>query len=307
MAAAPARVTVRVPATTANIGPGYDSFGLALGLYNTFTAEPADTWRVDVTGEGVGELSGGAENVVAFAMARGLAACGVPARAAHITCENAIPTGRGLGSSSSALVGGLLLADAWCGGALGREGVFSIAAELEGHADNVAAAVFGGLTACWNDGVHRCTPLTPAPLAVVVVIAAEPLSTKAARAMLPDTVPFADAAFDAGRAGLAMAGLLLGRGDLLRAGLADKLHQPYRAQAIPDFDAVCSALLDAGADGAALSGAGPTVMGIVTAEDDAAAFDRAVRVAAKAQQILSPTGRRAPLALAIDRTGAVVL
>ncbi len=307
MAAAPARVTVRVPATTANIGPGYDSFGLALGLYNTFTAEPADSWRVEVTGEGAGELSSGADNVVASSMARGLAECGVAPEMAHIVCENGIPTGRGLGSSSSALVGGLLLADAWCGGALGRDGVFSIAAELEGHADNVAAAVFGGLTACWEDGGHRCAPLTPAPLAVVVVIAAEPLSTKAARKMLPDTVPFGDAAFDAGRAGLAMAGLLLGRGDLLGAGLADKLHEPYRAKAIPDFDIVRTALLDAGADGAALSGAGPTVMGIVTADDDAAAFERAARVAEKAQRILSAGGRRAPLALAIDRTGAVVL
>lgn len=306
MAAAPARVTVRVPATSANIGPGYDSFGLALGLYNTFTAEPADAWSVHVSGEGSGELSGGADNVVASSMARGLAECGISG-AAHISCENEIPTGRGLGSSSSALVGGLLLADAWSDGALGRDGVFSIAAELEGHADNVAAAVFGGLTACWNDGGHRCTPLKPAPLAVVVVIAAEALSTKAARAMLPDTVPFADAAFDAGRAGLAMAGLLLGRGDLLGAGLADKLHQPYRAKAIPDFDVVCAALLDAGADGAALSGAGPTVMGIVTADDDAAAFERAARVADKAQRILSASGRRAPLALVIDHSGAVVL
>jgi homoserine kinase len=304
--AAPARVTVRVPATTANIGPGYDSFGLALGLYNTFTAEPADAWSVDVTGEGAGELSSGADNVVASSMARGLSECG-SSGAAHIICENGIPTGRGLGSSSSALVGGLLLADAWCGGALGRERVFSIAAELEGHADNVAAAVFGGLTACWEDGGHRCAPLTPAPLAVVVVIAAEPLSTKAARKMLPETVPFSDAAFDAGRAGLAMAGLLLGRGDLLGAGLADKLHQPYRAKAIPDFDTVRTALLDAGADGAALSGAGPTVMGIVTADDDAAAFERATRVAASARQILSAGNRRPPLAVVIDRTGAVVL
>jgi homoserine kinase len=307
VAAAPARVTVRVPATTANIGPGYDSFGLALGLFNTFTAEPAEVWSVDVLGEGAGELSSGADNVVASSMARGLAECGVPAGAARITCENGIPTGRGLGSSSSALVGGLLLADAWCEGALGREGVFSIAAELEGHADNVAAAVFGGLTACWNDGGHRCAPLTPAPLAVVVVVAAEPLSTKTARAMLPDTVPFADAAFDAGRAGLTMAGLLLGRGDLLGAGLVDKLHEPYRATVIPDFDAVRAALLEAGADGAALSGAGPTVMGIVTADDNAAAFERAARVAEAARRILSLSGRRPPLALAIDRTGAVVL
>jgi len=120
-------------------------------------------------------------------------------------------------------------------------------------------------------------------------------------------VPFGDAAFDAGRAGLAMAGLLLGRGDLLGAGLADKLHQPYRAKAIPDFDVVRAALLDAGADGAALSGAGPTVMGIVTANDHDAAFERATRVAASARQILSAGNRRPPLALVIDRTGAVVL
>lgn len=304
------RAAVRVPASTANLGPGYDSFGLALGLYDLFTAEPAEEWRVDVGGEGVGELSAGADNQVARAMARLFAEVACDVRAAHLVCENGVPTGRGLGSSSAAIVGGLVLANALAGDPLTREELLPLANELEGHPDNVAAALYGGLTVCWTEaGEPSCALLQPSGgLAAVVVVSDGSLATVDARHMLPETVPHADAAFNAGRAGALVAGLLLGSAELVRVGLEDRIHQPYRAAAVTDFAEVRDALLKAGAGGAALSGAGPSVIGLVTGPDDDAALMRAQEVADRASQLLAGVaGRRAPLALGIDRSGAVLL
>ncbi len=301
--------TVRVPATTANLGPGYDAFGLALGLYNTFSAEPAGEWSVEVLGEGADTLRRDAENRVAKAMAAGLDAAGLGGNAARIATRNEIPPGRGLGSSAAAIVGGLMLADAFSEGALGRERVFELAVAMEGHPDNVAAALFGGFTIGWTDAGSKAVSIQPAGgLAAVVVIADWELSTLQARGMLPATLPHADAAFNAGRAGLVSAGLVLGRDDLLRAGLEDRLHEPYRSAAIPDFKLVTAALEDAGALGAVLSGAGPTVIGLVTGADDDAALDEARAVADRCARPLSVIGgRRAPLALRLDREGAALL
>lgn len=303
------KIAVRVPATSANLGPGYDSFGLALGLYDIFTAEDADDWLVDVGGEGAGELETGAGNLVARSMARLFAACGSEGRAAHVSCVNGIPTGRGMGSSSAAIVGGLVLANAMLDLPLASEEIFRVATELEGHPDNVAAALFGGLTLCWTEeGEPSCVLLQPAPMAAVAVVSAEPLATPEARRMLPAAVPHADAAFNAGRAGVLVAGLLLGGAELLAAGLEDRIHEPYRAAVIADLADVKAALCEAGADGAALSGAGPTVVGLVTAADDDAAMVRAKDVATRAAEALSSSGaRRAPIALGIDRSGAVLL
>jgi homoserine kinase len=301
---------VRVPASSANLGPGYDSFGLALALYDLFTAEPADAWSVEVGGEGEAELSHGADNQVARAMARLFAEVGSDIPAARLVCTNGIPTGRGLGSSSAAIVGGLVLADALADSALPREELLRLATELEGHPDNVAAALYGGLTVCWSsDGEPSCALLQPGRgLAAVAVVSDVPLPTKTARAMLPASVPHADAAFNAGRAGVLVAGLLLGERLMLAEGLQDRLHEPYRAVAITDLADVRAALLAAGADGAALSGAGPTVIGLVTGADDDAARARAEEVAeAAAGPVAGLPGRRQPLALGIDRTGAVLL
>jgi homoserine kinase len=303
------RASVRVPASSANLGPGYDSFGLALGLYDLFTAEPAEEWHVEVGGEGEGELLTNGDNQVARAMARVFAAAGGPT-AAHLVCENGVPTGRGLGSSSAAIVGGLVLGNAFVREPLPKEELFRIAVELEGHPDNVAAALFGGLTVCWSDDDEpSCALLQPAcGLAAVVVVSEQPLATVKARAMLPASVPHADAAFNAGRAGVLVAGMLLGSGELVSVGLADRLHEPYRAAAVTDLEDVRAVLVDAGADGAALSGAGPTVIGLVTAADDDAALERAAEVAASAGAALAgASGRQAPLAVGIDRSGAVLL
>jgi homoserine kinase len=301
-------VTVRVPATSANLGPGYDSFGLALGMFNQFSAEPSDEWTVEVVGEGKDVLGTGPGNKVAVAMQAAFAEAGEPDRSARVFCVNKIPLGQGLGSSAAAIVGGLLLADTMSEVPLGRNRVFEMAAEMEGHPDNAAAALFGGMAISWRDdtGDPRCASIEPVcGLAAIIVLATEPLSTSEARLLLPTEIPHADAAFSASRAGLLAAGMSLGRSDLLAAGLHDRLHEPYREHAVPDLEKVRDALVDAGALGATLSGAGPTVIGLVDAESDDKAFAVARAVAERAGRALRDhEGRLAPRAIPIERAGA---
>lgn len=299
-----------VPASSANLGPGFDSFGLALELHNRFEAQLADEWKVEVRGEGAGVLPSGAGNVVAVAMARAFVEAGRPELKAEIGCVNRVPTGSGLGSSSAAIVGGLLLGERLAEADFGDARRLEIAAELEGHPDNVAAALFGGFTVCWmEDAGARFARFEPARgLAVVVVPAPNELSTAVARAMLPDAVPHADAAFNVAHAGLLAASIAAGRPELLGAALADRLHEPYRAPAVEDLQAVHDILRDAGAAGVALSGAGPTVIGLVAGDTDEAAHALAEEVAARAAAEIQALGtRKAPQALKVDRAGARLL
>lgn len=301
---------VVVPATSANLGPGFDSFGLALSLSNRFEAELASGWHVEVEGEGAGVLRTDASNRVAVAMARGFAEAGRPELAAHVRSRNDIPTGNGLGSSSTAIVGGLLLAEALAGVSFGEQRLLEMATELEGHPDNVAAALFGGFTVCWQDaGRPHCARFEPARgLAAVVVVANAELPTKKARAMLPKAVPHEDAAFNVAHAGLLAAAIAAGRPELLGAALRDRLHEPYRASAVADLSAVHDILRDAGAAGVALSGAGPTVIGLVAGDTDEAAHAFAEEVAGRcADRIRALGSRRAPMALHVDRAGARLL
>ncbi len=243
-------------------------------------------------------------------MALAFEALGTPDLRASIGCVNLIPLGNGLGSSSAAIVGGVLLAEELAGKSLGEQARLELAAEIEGHPDNVAAALRGGFTVCWNDGRSvRTARFQPARgLAVVVVVANEELSTKTARAMLPEAVPHADAAFNVAHAGLLAASIATGRPELLGAALADRLHEPYRASAVADMQEVHAILRDAGAAGVALSGAGPTIIGLVAGDTDEAAHDLAQEVAERAADRVRALGtRRAPAALRIDRAGARVL
>ena len=303
------RVAVRVPASSANLGPGYDSFGLALALYDEFEAHGATEWSVEIHGHGEGRLRLDGGNLVARACSLAFDELGEghPAAAA-IVCANGIPTGSGLGSSSAAIVGGVMLGHLLAGHPPTPAAVLDLAGRIEGHPDNVGAAVLGGFTVCYSNGAPHCVGLPIAGgIAAVVVTRDEPLPTSEARRLLPGLVPHGDAAFNAGHAGLVVAGVTLGRADLLAAGLHDRLHEQYRAAAIGDLDELRGILLDAGADGAALSGAGPTVVGIVTAGDDGAAFERAREVAARADGPVGRLeGRRTPFAASVDRTGAVV-
>jgi homoserine kinase len=178
---------------------------------------------------------------------------------------------------------------------------------MEGHPDNIAAAFVGGFTVCWTDaGAPRFARFQPARgLAAVVVVATAELSTKTARAMLPEAVPHADAAFNVAHAGLLAASIATGRPELLGAALSDRLHEPYRASAVGDLQAVHDILREAGAAGVALSGAGPTVIGLVAADTDELAHVHAEQIAERAADRVRALGtRRAPEALRIDRAGA---
>lgn len=301
--------TVSIPASSANLGPGFDSFGLALALHNRFSAELADEWSVEVVGEGAGRFSRGAHNRVARAVARVFAEAGRSGQAARIRSENSIPSGAGLGSSAAAAVGGLMLGDALIGAGLGPDRLLELASELEGHPDNAAAALHGGFTVCWAEDSPKCLRIEPARgLAAVVVGADAPLATQASRGLLPADVPHTDAAFNAGRAGLLVAGIALGDDGAIAAGLADRIHEQYRSTAVGDLEQVRTALVAAGAVGAVLSGAGPTVIGLVSGADDASALARAASVAEAAHDAVTAlSGRRAPLALGIERSGATLL
>lgn len=301
---------VLVPATSANLGPGFDSFGLALDLHNRFEAELAPEWSVVVSGEGEGALATDGTNLAAVAMSHAFAEAGKPDLRAAIRCDNLIPTGSGLGSSSSAIVGGLLLGERLAGAHFTDERRLELAARIEGHPDNVAAALFGGFTVCWTDeGRARCARFEPARgLAVVAVPALMELATVTARALLPDAVSHKDASFNVAHAGLLAASIAAGRPELFGDALADRLHEPYRATAVVDLQAVHEVLRDAGATGVALSGAGPTVIGLVAGDTDRAAHELAIEVAGRAAApIRELGGRGVPQALAIDRWGARVL
>jgi homoserine kinase len=306
-----ASATVRTPATSANLGSGFDTFGLALGLYNQISAELADggQWHVQVVGEGEHDEGLLTDDRVVAAMKRLFAEAGRPELSARVFCRNAVPIGHGLGSSAAAIVGGLMVANALVSSPFGTHEIFQMAAELEGHPDNVAAALVGGFTMCWGDGSAQYARVEPVcGLAVVCVGSDRPLTTRKARELLPASVPHADAAFNVGRAGLLTAGIALGRRDLIGPGTADRLHEPYRLSAVPDLDAVREALLVAGADGAALSGSGPTVIGLVCGKDDAEGLERAQSVAAEAGRLLEGVaGRLTPAVYPVDRVGATLL
>jgi homoserine kinase len=301
---------VLVPGTSANLGPGFDSFGLALDVANRFEAELAGDGHVDVEGEGAGVLATDGRNRVAQAMARAFAEAGRPELRAEIGCVNRVALGNGLGSSAAAIVGGLLLGEALAEVELGQQRLLEIATEMEGHPDNIAAAFVGGFTVCWTDrGQPRFARFQPARgLAAVVVVANGELSTKTARAMLPEAVPHADAAFNVAHAGLLAASIATGRPELLGFALADRLHEPYRASAVADLKQVHDILRDSGAAGVALSGAGPTMIGLVAGDTDELAHEMAQQVAERAADRVRELGtRRAPEALRIDRAGARLL
>jgi homoserine kinase len=258
-------IGVRVPATSANLGPGFDVLGLALGLYNEIVYEEADRVSVTVEGEGAGRLDTGAGNIVARAALMAHEAAGRRFAGAAIHCVNRIPPARGLGSSAAAWVGGLVAANAALGSPLDRDAVLALACRAEGHPDNVAAALLGGLTVSCLSG-ERVTavslPVT-ADLGWVVLVPGFESSTREARAVLPDTVTRADAVFNLQRMGLLLAALASGRVDVLGVAMEDRLHQPQRLALFPWMEAVRRAALEAGALGCVLSGAGPSLLAAV--------------------------------------------
>ena len=267
--AAPTRV--RVPASSANLGPGFDAFGLALTLYDDVVAQVSDDAgiRVDVHGEGADAVPRDHRHLVAKAMLRGFDALGGRPRGVDLVCANRIPHGRGLGSSAGAIIAGLLLARALVVGGEERlpdPALLELATSLEGHPDNVAACLYGGVVVAFTraTGQVEVLRLTAAPSIVpVVCVPSSSVPTKKARALLPETVPHADAAFNAARAAL-LVPALTSRTDLLLEATDDRLHQPYRRPAYPRTADLVAKLRGAGIP-AAVSGAGPTVLALADA------------------------------------------
>ena len=273
-------IVVRVPATSANLGPGFDVLGLALGLYNEIVYDEAGRVTVTIEGEGAGRLDTGAGNVVARGVRMAYEAAGRRFPGAAIRCLNRIPPARGLGSSAAAWVGGLVAANAMLGSPLERDTLLTLACRAEGHPDNVAAALLGGLTVSCVAGetVVALSLPVPADLLWVVLVPETESSTSEARAVLPDTVKRADAVFNLQRMGLLLAALASGRVDVLGAAMEDRLHQPQRQTLFPWMDAVRQAALEAGALGCVLSGAGPSLLAAVrgVGQPVAGAMERAL-------------------------------
>ncbi|MBW6456019.1 MAG: homoserine kinase [Trueperaceae bacterium] len=262
---------VRVPATSANLGPGFDCLGLALDLWLDVGATPSDRDRFAYRGEGA--IADTPDNLVHEGFRRGMAALGRDAPPVALTVHNPIPLARGLGSSSAALVAGAALADAWSGGALTREGVFQLAAALEGHPDNVAPAVFGGFTvsAPRAEGGYATAVLAlPPGWRLLFGVPDFDLPTEKARAALPTTVDRADAVRTAARSALWALAVARDEPELLRTASLDVLHEPYREALVPGLREVRGALREAGAHAAFLSGAGPSVAAVVGEATEAA-------------------------------------
>ncbi|MET8089398.1 homoserine kinase [Micromonospora sp. NPDC005220] len=259
-------VRVRTPATSANLGPGFDALGLALGLYDDVAAEVAPSGaRVTVTGQGAGELPDDDRHLVVRAMRAAFDVLGAHPDGLSVECVNRIPQARGLGSSSAAIVAGVLLARALVVDGehrLDDAGALRLAAEIEGHPDNVAPCLLGGFTVAWSEpGGARAVSLPVADaVRPTVFVPAERGLTATARAALPATVPHGDAAFTAGRAALLVHALTTDP-TLLLPATVDRLHQDYRAAGMPGTFSLVSALRAAGV-AAVVSGAGPTVLAL---------------------------------------------
>lgn len=274
------KVTVTVPASTSNLGPGFDALGLALDWRNEVVFEqhpgPTEELQVSVEGEGAGSLPQGEDNLIARAASSILA--GRRMGRLVIRCTNAVPLARGLGSSAAAAVAGVAGANALIGSPLSARDIFQYAAVLEGHPDNAASAALGGLTVSIKEGRDwKPHALKVHPdLRVIVCVPEFELKTSEARAALPNEVLREAAVENISRAALLVSALEHGDWNKLAAAVEDRLHQPYRAALIPGFGTVLRAAMSAKARGAFLSGAGPSIAAFAAASDPTEAIGAAM-------------------------------
>ncbi|MDA0267330.1 MAG: homoserine kinase [Cyanobacteria bacterium] len=299
-------IWVSVPATTANIGPGFDCLGAALSRYNRFGFDPATETdlTIQVSGAERDRVTTDRSNLVYQAFCQLFERLQQPVPPVRIAIELGVPLARGLGSSSTAIVGGLLGANAWAGAPFSTAELAAIATEIEGHPDNVVPALLGGCQLATTDDQGQ---ITLCPLAwhdsivPVVAIPAFEVSTAEARRVLPQQYDRADVISNVGHLGLLLRALATGNGDWLRTALGDRIHVPYRQTLIPGYDAVGAAAISAGAYGVTISGAGPTLLALADA-------DHAATVAEAMAQAWTQAGITvvAAEALTIDSQGATI-
>lgn len=261
-------VKVQVPGTTANCGSGFDAVGIACTIYNDLELTLTETsgFSLKVTGEGAGAIPENERNIALQSIRMVLEKVGQGYSGIHIKMHNRIPLARGLGSSAAAIVAGLVAANAATGNTLTQQEIFDMATAMEGHPDNVAPAIFGGITVSIVSGDNQnkqahCLRFMPdKPLNMIVAVPDFKLSTKAARQVLPQTFPLKDVVFNISRVALLIGALAQGEFQHIRYALEDKIHQPYREKLIPGMQNVFDAAIDSGALGAAISGAGPCLI-----------------------------------------------
>ena len=271
---------VVAPATTANLGPGFDCLGMALDLWNRLEVAPVPggstaSSRVEIAGEGVDELASDASNLTFRALRFLFDEAGLEMPPLRLRCHNVIPLSRGMGSSAAAIAGGLVAANHLCGNPYSPSELLEMAATIEGHPDNVAAAVLGGLQLVVSDGPQLYTAPIPVPeeIQTVLFIPEARIATSDARAVLPGEVSVADAVFNMGRVALLVAGMGLDRPEYLDVATQDKLHQPYRQPLFPAIKLIFAAARDAGALGVFLSGSGSTVLALTRGREMTVAYE----------------------------------
>lgn len=267
-------VEVKIPATSANLGPGFDTLGIALEIYNTYRFKESNDCIII---KGFGDRYSNEDNLVYKSMEETFQAIGYSPKGIIIEADNQIPISKGLGSSAACILGGVIGANSLAGNILSQGEVFKLATRIEGHPDNIAPALYGGLVVSIMDGeelyynrvdIHK-------GLKFVALIPDFPLSTKLAREALPSQIPHKHGVYNTGRVALLLSVLSNGRFDLLKYALKDKLHQPYRGKLIKGYDKITKKCDEFGVLGTYLSGAGPTIMAVV--EEDNMNFQEKIK------------------------------
>lgn len=264
-------IKVKVPATSANMGAGFDSLGIALGLYNYVYAEEAgDGLNIEILDDSAQYLVTDERNLVYRSMMAVFDKVSYKPKGIHLKLENNIMITRGLGSSSAGIVSGLLAANKLCGARLSKNELLNIATEIEGHPDNVAPAILGGMTvtARYKDRVFFDKNDIPSDLRFAAFVPDFYLATKLSRSILPKNIPMTDAVFNLSRSALLVSSIMSGKYENLRAAVDDRLHQRYRKKLVPHIDSLFRKAYGAGALGVYLSGAGPTVVAIVSRDNE---------------------------------------
>lgn len=264
------KVLVKVPASTANLGPGFDTLGMALNLFAWIEMSVSEQTRIHLHGDQLKGVTDSKSNLVYQVAKEVFAAAGEELPELEIKMYSDIPLTRGLGSSATAIIGGMVAANELLGNKLSNDDLFQLSSRLEKHPDNVGASLFGGIVvAYWDGNRAEYIRIEPDPkLEVLVVIPEFHLETEKARSVLPKQVSMSDAVFNVSHSSLLVAALGSGNLQMIRNAMKDKLHQPYRSSLIPGMDAILREAVEYGALGVALSGAGPTLLALVEAGSD---------------------------------------
>jgi homoserine kinase len=297
-------VRLSLPATSANLGPGFDALGLALSMRLTIEAQVAGSFHLEATGRDAAQCGELEHNLILDTYREVLTRSGAAIVPLHLKLHNDIPLGMGCGSSAAALLAGVTLADHFGGLRLGDAGIVAEASRLEGHPDNVAACWYGGFTVSAQDGeeisvaTFGADPDAAGGWEMLLAVQPVSLATRQARALLPESYSKADTIFNVQRASLLVAAFAQGRLDLLRTAMQDRMHQPYRAEACPLLKKLLPLANEPEIAGVALSGAGPSVLVFLAAETTM--LDAATRI----QQVVGPDVELLPLRMGsgVERT-----